>query len=258
MIRLVDVNKSFAPGRRRGATLALENISLEIADGEFLTIVGPSGCGKSTVLTLVAGFESPTSGEILLNGEPVAAPGSDRVVVFQEPGLYPWLEARENIGLGLKLRDGRIDWDLVHDYVAKVGLDGFERHYPNELSGGMQQRVALARALIVAPEVLLMDEPFGALDAQTRLAMQELLLELWGTMKATVIFVTHDVDEAILLGDRVAMMTPRPGRIAELISVPFGRPRTLGTTLKPEFIELKRRVLSRLLGPRELASLGHD
>lgn len=256
MIRLLDVSKAFVSGgSHRAETPALEEVTLEIADGEFLTIVGPSGCGKTTVLSLVAGFEPPSSGQVLINDRSVLAPGSDRVVVFQEPGLYPWLDVRQNVALGLKLRDGKVEWPLVHEYVAKVGLNGFERHYPNQLSGGMRQRVALARALIVSPEVLLMDEPFGALDAQTRLAMQELLLDLWGTIKATVIFVTHDVDEAILLGDRIAVMTPRPGRIAELVHVPFGRPRALGTTLTPEFVDIKRRVLGRLLGPDEVASL---
>ena len=248
MIRLDSVTKSFQPsGRNRSATLALEKFSLDVPDGEFLTIVGPSGCGKSTVLGLVAGFERPTSGQVLLDERPIFGPGSDRVVVFQEPGLYPWLDVRENIAFGLRLRGGRVNWDEVHAFVEKVGLDGFERHYPNELSGGMQQRVAIARALIVAPEVLLMDEPFGALDAQTRLTMQELLLSLWGTIKTTVIFITHDVDEAILLGDRVIVMTRRPGRTADTLVVPFGRPRHVDTSLTPEFIEMKRRILGQLL-----------
>lgn len=256
MISLRKVSKAFTLERRnRAGTLALEDISLEVANGEFLTIVGPSGCGKSTVLSLIAGFEHPTSGEVFCNEQLVEAPGSGKVVVFQDAGLYPWLNVRQNVGLGLRLRDGKVDWQVVHDYVAKVGLTGFERHYPNELSGGMRQRVALARALIVNPEILLMDEPFGALDAQTRLAMQEQLLDLWGTIKATVVFVTHDVDEAILLGDRIAVMTPPPGRIAELVQVPFGRPRSLEMTLTPQFVELKRHVLGQLLGPNEIERL---
>jgi len=256
MIRLHKVSKEFeSGGRNRASTFALEDVSVDVGKGEFLTIVGPSGCGKSTILSLVAGFEYPTSGQVVFNNQVVVAPGSGRVVVFQEPGLYPWLDVRQNVALGLKLRAGKVDWAIVHEFVAKVGLTDFERHYPNELSGGMRQRVAIARALIVSPEVLLMDEPFGALDAQTRLTMQELLLDLWGAVKPTVIFVTHDVDEAILLGDRIAVMTARPGRIADMVQVPFGRPRALGTTLTPKFVEIKRRVLSQLLGPDEIASL---
>jgi NitT/TauT family transport system ATP-binding protein len=249
MIVLDRVSKSYPPHRRGGSpTPALGEVSLTIEDGQFLCIVGPSGCGKTTLLHLVAGFEPCTTGQILLDGVPVTRPGADRTVVFQQPGLYPWLSVRENIAFGLVLRDGRrrVDWQRVHAFVHLMGLDGFEDHPPYQLSGGMQQRVAIARAMITEPKILLMDEPFGALDAQTRNEMQRFLLGVWEDHRSTVLFITHDVEEAILLGDRVVVMTARPGRIAQDFAVPLARPRQWEMVLTPEFVDLKRQVLEVL------------
>jgi NitT/TauT family transport system ATP-binding protein len=185
-----------------------------------------------------------------LNGKPILEPGRERAVVFQKPTLYPWLTVRKNVALGLTLRKRRaVDWSLVDDFVRKVGLEKFAKHHPHELSGGMQQRVAIARALITHPDILLMDEPFGALDAQTRTEMQAFLLDLWQSLQSTVLFVTHDVEEAILLSDRVVVMSPHPGRIVEDIPVMIPRPRVWDVMLSNEFLEYKRRVLSLIRSP---------
>ncbi|MBI3024564.1 MAG: ABC transporter ATP-binding protein [Candidatus Tectomicrobia bacterium] len=199
--------------------LALEGVNLEVRENEFLSIVGPSGCGKSTFLYLVAGVLEVTSGEVLKDGKPIQGPGPDRGLVFQHFALFPWRTVMGNVSYGLEEqglpRSERTD--RARELIVRVGLKGFENVYPNQLSGGMQQRVALARTLAYDPEVLLMDEPFGALDAQTRLLMQEELLELWSERKKTVIFITHDVREAVYLSDRVAVMTARPGRIKKIV-----------------------------------------
>ena len=251
MIEIRGVTKRFEGNRRKTQmTVAVENVSLTIHDGEFVTIVGASGCGKTTLLNMIAGFENPSFGDVLLNEKPIQGPGRERAVVFQKPTLYPWLTVRKNVALGLTLRKrSAVDWSLVDDFVQKVGLEKFAKHHPHELSGGMQQRVAIARALITHPDILLMDEPFGALDAQTRTEMQAFLLDLWQSLQSTVLFVTHDVEEAILLSDRVVVMSPHPGRIVEDIPVMIPRPRVWDVMLSNEFLEYKRRVLSLIRSP---------
>ncbi len=243
-LRIDNVTLRFMPKTAMPVT-ALENISLEVADQEFSVIVGPSGCGKSSLLRLVAGLTEPTEGEIWLDTKRVTGPGRDRGMVFQSYTLFPWLTVQQNVEFGLKLRgmppaERR---DVALRYLAQVGLDGFERHYPKQLSGGMMQRVALARALANDPAVLLMDEPFGALDSQTRSLMQELLLDIWQQSNKTVLFITHDVDESILLGDRVYVMTARPGRIKEVVKVDLPRPRNVELLTSEAFMALKRRIM---------------
>ena len=231
---------------RRGETVtALQDISFETKDREFAVLVGTSGCGKSTILRLVAGLLPPSDGRVLLDGRSVSGPGADRGMVFQSYTLFPWLTVQRNVEFGLRLR-GTPAPDrarVAQHYINQVGLAGFERVYPKELSGGMMQRVAIARALANDPEVLLMDEPFGALDAQTRSLMGELLLRVWGEAAKTVLFVTHDIEEALFLGDRVFVMTARPGRIREEIQVPLPRPRTVDMLTSDIFVDLKRRVM---------------
>jgi ABC-type nitrate/sulfonate/bicarbonate transport system ATPase subunit len=231
---------------RRGDTVtALEEISFEVKDREFAVLVGTSGCGKSTILRLVAGLTRPTAGRVLVDGRAVHGPGAERGMVFQSYTLFPWLTIQQNVEFGPRLRGmpARDRAALARRYIGQVGLAGFERVYPKELSGGMMQRVAIARALANDPEVLLMDEPFGALDAQTRSLMGELLLRVWGEAAKTVLFVTHDIEEALFLGDRVFVMTARPGRIREEIQVPLPRPRTVDMLTSDVFVDLKRRVM---------------
>ena len=219
---------------------------MEVWPNEIVCLLGPSGCGKSTVLNLIAGFEFPTSGEVSLDGRPILKPGPDRGVIFQEHALFPWLNVEQNIAFGKKLRGGVGDevryGGSVKKYVELMGLNSFERHYPSQLSGGMKQRVAIARVLVNEPEVMLMDEPFAALDAQTRLSMQMLLLGVWERLRTTILFITHDIDEAVFLGDRIYVMTARPGRIKTLIPVPLGRPRTYEMVLSAAFNETKARI----------------
>ena len=243
MIELRGVRKEFAKGERR--MLALQDIDLSVAQREFVAILGPSGCGKSTLLNMVAGFERPTRGTVQVAGEEVAAPSPSRCVVFQEPALFPWLTVIDNVVFGPKTR-GQAAADYrprAAQIIEQVGLSGFEASYPAELSGGMRQRVGIARVLIMEPQVLLMDEPFGALDAQTRTLMQELLLSLWERQQQTVLFVTHDIEEALLLADRVCVMTARPGRIKKNLLVRMPRPRAIELTTSPEFNALRRDVL---------------
>jgi NitT/TauT family transport system ATP-binding protein len=247
---------------RRGhpPLVALDDVSIDVGDREFSVIVGPSGCGKSTLLLLVAGLLAPTAGRMQLGDRLIAAPGPERGMVFQSYTLFPWLTVRRNIEFGPRLlgRPAAARADIARHYVSEVGLTGFEDAYPRQLSGGMRQRVALARALANDPEMLLMDEPFGALDSQTRWVMQQLLLRVWEHTHKTVLFVTHDIDEAILLGDRVYVMTARPGRIKEEIAIPIVRPRTVDVVTTPAFIALKRRILG-LLQEEVQKSLGlHD
>jgi NitT/TauT family transport system ATP-binding protein len=214
-------NVSRVFGREREDLVAVDNVSLEIADREFVAIVGPSGCGKTTLMRMAAGLDFPTSGSVRVGGKEVSAPGPDRAVVFQQFALFPWKTVRENIGFGLKCRGLRArarEGDVMR-YVELMGLQGHEDSYPHQLSGGMQQRVAIARSYIMEPEVLLMDEPFGALDAQTRIVMQEELINLARVNPRTVLFITHSVEEAVYLADRVVVMTPRPGRIREIVEV---------------------------------------
>jgi NitT/TauT family transport system ATP-binding protein len=230
-----------------GSVRALDDVSLTIEDGTFVTILGSSGCGKSTLLNMLAGLLPVSTGRLLIDGAPITRPGPDRVVVFQQPGLYPWLSLRDNIAFGLRMRNARqIDWKHVDALIEVIGLRGFEAHKPYELSGGMQQRVAIARALVMQPRVLLMDEPFGALDAQTRRTMQQFLLTLWERIRATVVFITHDIDEAILLGERLVVMSARPGRIALMSEIPLPRPRHWEMTLDPTFLDLKRQAMAIL------------
>jgi NitT/TauT family transport system ATP-binding protein len=237
------------PGVRGGPpTDALQPTTLAVADNDFITILGPSGCGKSTLLRIVAGLDTPTSGRVLLDGNPVRAPGADRGMVFQSYTLFPWLTVKQNICFGLREKRmpvARQD-EIVSHYVAKVGLGGFEAHYPKMLSGGMQQRTAIARALANDPKILLMDEPFGALDNQTRALMQELLLSIWESERKTVLFVTHDIEEAIFMANRVAVMTARPGRIKSEVPVSLAHPRHYTIKTSPQFSELKRRLTEEI------------
>jgi len=233
--------------RRDAEVVAVQDLSLAVRDNEFVSLVGPSGCGKSTLLMMAAGLESISAGDILFDGSSVTGPGADRGMVFQGYTLFPWLSVEENIRFALKKSGlGRSEQDtVVREHIQLVGLTGFERAYPNQLSGGMRQRVAIARALVYKPQMLLMDEPFGALDAQTRLQMQELLLQVWQAHRTTVLFVTHDVEEALLLSDRIYVMTARPGRIKTEIIVDLPRPRNLlETESDPRFAALRRQVLT--------------
>ena len=231
-----------------GTFTALEEVSFEVPDQQFAVLVGPSGCGKSSLLYLTAGLAEPTSGEIYVGGQQVEGPGADRGMVFQSYTLFPWLTVRQNVEFGLKRRGmpAAQRKDIVDYYVNEVGLSGFADNYAKQLSGGMMQRVAIARALANDPQILLMDEPFGALDSQTRLQMQQLLLRVWGNSKKTVLFVTHDIDEAILLGDRVYVMGDRPGRIKQILDVPIERPRNLDMVMERSFIEMKREIFGLL------------
>jgi len=240
-IVLKDITKIF-----KGGTVALENLSMDVRANEILCLLGPSGCGKSTVLNLIAGFELPTSGEVSLDGREITVPGPERGVIFQEHALFPWLNVIQNIAFGKKLRgaveDDRRYGESVKKYVDLMGLGGFEHHYPSQLSGGMKQRVAIARVLVNEPEVMLMDEPFAALDAQTRLSMQMFLLKIWERLRTTILFITHDIDEAVFLGDRIYVMTARPGKIKSLIPVSLERPRRYEMVVSPAFNETKARI----------------
>jgi NitT/TauT family transport system ATP-binding protein len=245
-INLKDVSLVFGSGSH--AVVALEKLSLHVEPGEFLAILGPSGCGKSSLISTIAGFQPPHAGTLLVDGSAVSRPGSDRGVVFQQPTLFPWKSVRQNVDFGLRLRKvPRQERSAILDEILhKVGLSEFVSHYPTQLSGGMQQRVGLARVLVNRPRVMLMDEPFGSLDAQIRLQMQELLLEVWNEFRMTILFVTHDIDEAIFLGSRVAMLTRRPGRLKTIIDVDLPRPRKLDVLVSPEFMRLKRNCMALL------------
>jgi NitT/TauT family transport system ATP-binding protein len=239
------------PGRSGPPFVALDDISLEVDAGEFITIVGPSGCGKSTLLLAVDGLIHPAEGEITLGGKPITGPGPDRAMVFQEFALLPWRTVLGNIELGMEL-NGQGDREArARELIELVGLQGFERHHPHELSGGMRQRVGIARALAVDPDVLLMDEPFGALDAQTREIMGVELLKVWDQERKTVLFVTHGIDESIYLADRVVVMGPRPARILETIEIDLPRPRTRQVRNSPEFLHYRERVSSLLFADGE-------
>lgn len=228
----------------RGRTVSLDRVSLDIARGEFITLVGPSGCGKSTMLNLIGGLLMPSSGQVLVDGKPVSGPGPDRGVIFQQYALFPWLTAQQNVEFGLRLQGldkaGRAE--RARHYLKLVGLQDFAHALPKELSGGMKQRCAIARAYAVNPSLLLMDEPFGALDALTRVQMQDELLSTWQQERKTIVFITHDVDEAVYLASRVVVMSPRPGRISEVIDVPLPYPRNEEIRLSPEFAEIRARV----------------
>jgi NitT/TauT family transport system ATP-binding protein len=225
--------------------VALSDVSVSVADGEFLAIVGPSGCGKTTLLNIVAGLLPYEEGTVSIAGKKVQGPGIDRSVVFQHSSLLPWRTIAGNIRYGMELQrrfDKKTMLERTEHFIKMVGLTGFERHYPSELSGGMQQRVNLARALASDPEVLLMDEPFAALDAQTREFMQAELLKIWSEARKTVVFITHQINEAVYLADRVVVMSPRPGRIKDVFKVPFARPRNLHLKRDPQFLEIEEAI----------------
>ncbi|MBI4841845.1 MAG: ABC transporter ATP-binding protein [candidate division NC10 bacterium] len=224
---------------------AIDEISLEIRNNEFATILGPSGCGKSTLLRIVAGLLKPTRGVVRLDGKVIGGPGQDRGMVFQSYTLFPWLTVKENIQFGLEIcgMPRATQEQIAREFVERVGLRGFEETYPKALSGGMKQRVAIARALANNPAVLLLDEPFGALDAQTRALMQELLTQVWEELHKTILFVTHDVEEAIFLSDRVFVMTARPGRVKAEIPIPLERPRSYEVKATETFLTLKKQAL---------------
>jgi ABC-type nitrate/sulfonate/bicarbonate transport system ATPase subunit len=243
------VGKTF-PGVSRQAppTEALRPVSLDVADNDFITVLGPSGCGKSTLLRLVAGLEEPSTGEILLDDVPIRGPGADRGVVFQSYTLFPWLTVRRNICFGLREKGVSFSEqrEISDRFIARMGLQGFEDHYPKQLSGGMQQRVAIARALANDPKILLLDEPFGALDNQTRLLMQELLLDTWEAARKTVLFVTHDIDEAIFMANRVVVFSARPGRIKSEVATDLPHPRHYTIKTSAAFIALKARLTEEI------------
>jgi NitT/TauT family transport system ATP-binding protein len=245
-VEIWDVSVQFRVGGKTNH--ALENTSVDVAAGSFVCLLGPSGCGKSTLLNTVAGYVRPTTGWVRVDGNPVVRPGPDRGMVFQQYSLFPWKTVRNNVAFGpYATGSGRARARAVADELLDmVGLARFADRYPTELSGGMQQRVGIARALANKPTVLLMDEPFGALDAQTRAMMQENLLRIWAEFKTTVIFVTHDVDEAIFLADRVLVMSAAPGRIIEDVAVPLSRPRSLDVSTDSAFISLKRHFLQAI------------
>jgi NitT/TauT family transport system ATP-binding protein len=251
-------------GEGPGATVALQNIDLDIGEHSFVTLVGASGCGKSTLLRIVAGLEFHTEGEVVANDGPVTGPGADRAMVFQQYSLFPWLTVTENIRFSRKLAANRGDFTSAEVEAASgradallslMGLDAAAKAFPNQLSGGMQQRVAIARALMPRPPILLMDEPFGALDAQTREVMHDLILYVFHLEKTTIVFVTHDVEEAIYLGQRVVVMAPRPGRIDSIHNVPLPAQRSQDMKLSPEFIQLKREIVGRI---RETSGMKTD
>jgi ABC-type nitrate/sulfonate/bicarbonate transport system ATPase subunit len=236
-----SVAHAFAGVRGAPPTHALSRTDLAVADNDFIAILGPSGCGKSTLLRIVAGLEKPSAGRVLLDGQPVAGPGPDRGMVFQSYTLFPWLTVEQNILFGSRATAQR-----AAELIARVGLRGFERHYPKMLSGGMQQRTALARALANNPKILLLDEPFGALDNQTRALMQELLLGIWEADRKTVLFVTHDIDEAIFMANRVAVLSARPGRIKADVRIDLPHPRHYTMKTAPEFSAYKARLTEEI------------
>ncbi len=246
-ISFAGVSKTFG-----GRTLvrALAEVDLDVGEGEFVALLGPSGCGKSTLLNLLAGFEPLTDGALRFDGRAIAKPGPDRGVVFQEASLLPWLTVWENVVFGPKVQGiARSVYEPKALEILKiVGLEAFHDALPVQLSGGMRQRVGIARVLVMEPRALLMDEPFGALDAQTRLSMQQLLLDVWQKLKTTVLFVTHDIDEAILLADRVCVMSARPGRIVRDIPITLARPRSIDALTTPEFIGFKAQIMAEMRG----------
>jgi NitT/TauT family transport system ATP-binding protein len=241
-ISIEGITKVFHDTSRGRDVAALDDINLAIASNDFVCLLGPSGCGKSTLLNIIAGFEKPSRGRVTVDGKVVEAPGADRGVVFQQPTLMPWLSVWENIAFHLKLKGmaKKERRERAQEFIDLVGLKGFETHYPSELSGGMNQRVGIARALIMNPRVILMDEPFAALDAQTKSEMQEELVGIWQRHRGTIVFVTHSVDEALVLGNKIVVMTRRPGRIRDLVAFDLPRPRDVTGA---EFNDMKRHVL---------------
>jgi NitT/TauT family transport system ATP-binding protein len=248
-VKLRGISQRF-PGSARGQdyTLAIDAIDLHINDREIVSLVGPSGCGKSTILNLIAGFVEPTSGEIQIDGRRLDGIKPERLVVFQSATLFPWLSVVDNVTFGPRMRGQPMSeyQPIAEQVIADIGLTRFSSHFPYQLSGGMKQRVQIARALVNQPKILLLDEPFGALDAQTRLEMQELLLRIWDQYQCTILFITHDVEEALFLSNRIYMLSPHPGRIQREINVPFDRPRTLSLFGDTRFSQLKAEILTNL------------
>jgi len=256
-VELHDVSVAFGKGGSR--VRALDGVSLNVQPGEFVSLVGPSGCGKSSLLGILAGFTKPSAGRVLLDGAPILKPGPERGVVFQQYSLLPWLSVKENVELGLKLSGApRAQRESTSRRLLSLcGLSAFEGHYPDQLSGGMKQRIGIVRALAANPRVLLMDEPFGALDTQTRAVMQEILTDMWQSFRISVFFITHDIDEAIFLSDRVYVMTARPGRIKAEIAIPLPRPRTAEMTNGADFSALVRQ-LRALIREESLAAMSSE
>jgi NitT/TauT family transport system ATP-binding protein len=251
LLEIRGLSKRYLDAYTGEETVALEGVSFSIEEGELVSILGPSGCGKTTVLNIVAGFIEPTEGEALLDGRPVARPGPDRGVVFQSFALFPWKTVQENIAFGPKMR-GMPRQDrrrIAQEYIDLVGLTGFEARFPHELSGGMQQRVGVARVLANEPRIMLMDEPFASVDAQTRMTLQEELTRIWDERRPTILFVTHDVEEAVFLSDRVIVLTSRPGRVAEIVEVALARPRHWEELVEEaDFRKATQRVIGLIRG----------
>ena len=245
-VKIDNVRKVY--DTRNGEMIALNGVNLDIMENEFICVVGPSGCGKSTLLNIIAGLLEPSSGAVYCDGKEVKGTGTERGVVFQQYALFPWMTVKKNVMFGLNLKGikGQEAEDIAMKYIKMVQLEDFVNHYPKELSGGMKQRVAIARAYAVNPSILLMDEPFGALDAQTRTQLQTELLETWEKEQKTCFFITHDVDEAIILAQKVIIMSARPGRIKEIVEINIPYPRTQETKMTPEFLELKNHIWSQV------------
>jgi NitT/TauT family transport system ATP-binding protein len=246
-------------GRNSSAVEAVSDVSMEVKPGEFVSIIGPSGCGKSTLLNVVAGFVTPSAGKVTVDGKATDNPGADRGMVFQQHSLFPWLTVRRNVEFGLKQQgmDSSHREQAARTLLGLAGLLAFENHYPEQLSGGMKQRVGIVRALATSPQVLLMDEPFGALDAQTRVVMQQILTNMWQRFRISVLFITHDIDESIFLSDRVYVMTARPGRIKAEIPIPLPRPRTPDMAATPEYLAIKHK-LRNLISEESLKAMGGE
>ena len=246
-------------GRNSSAVEAVSDVSMEVRPGEFISIIGPSGCGKSTLLNVVAGFVRPSEGSVTVDGKASDKPGADRGMVFQQYSLFPWLTVRRNVEFGLKQQGmGRSQREqAARTLLGLAGLLAFENHYPEQLSGGMKQRVGIVRALATSPQVLLMDEPFGALDAQTRIVMQQILTNMWQRFRLSVLFITHDIDESIFLSDRVYVMTARPGQIKAEIPIPLPRPRTPDMASTPEYLAIKHK-LRNLISEESLKAMGGE
>lgn len=256
-IELRNLSMSFGQGASQ--VVAVNGVNLTVAPGEFVSIIGPSGCGKSTLLNVVAGFTPPTEGQALLDGVPITGPGPERGVVFQQYSLFPWMSVRKNVEFGLKMQGVAANKreTTARTLLGLAGLLAFENHYPDQLSGGMKQRVGIVRALATSPQVMLMDEPFGALDAQTRVVMQQILTNMWQKFRLSVLFITHDIEEAIFLSDRVFVMTARPGRIKAELPIPLPRPRTAEMMSSVEFIQILHK-LRNLIREESLAAMGHE
>lgn len=255
-LQVRDLTKIYSGSN--GDVTAVSDVNLDVADSEFVMIVGPSGCGKSTLINMIGGLETPSSGQILLDGKQVSGPGVDRGMVFQGYSLFPWLTVQKNIEFGLKMKKvpAKERAERARQYIDMVGLNGFENALPKQLSGGMKQRVAIARTLANEPEVLLMDEPFGALDAQTRMVMQELLSGISLKTGTTILFITHDIDEAVLLGQRVYVMSRRPGTIKETLKVDLPEKRSHDCLVMPEFLETKKLIMDMLWQESNDAAMG--